>query len=172
MCSPSVVSLCRAVEGVWVDSPDPIKKRWGVVMKQMEKVEIKRLYVRYLRDHVRLVNHTDGEWVGVECPEDINLKAGKIVGIRLGFASQLPEGYEAIIKLTSNTAMEFGIIQANGVDVVSCKYGGEWLVTVYATRDVCIPKGTKICKFRLIPRQVAMNIVGVDDLSPCCNGEG
>ena len=132
-------------------------------MERMEKVEIKRLDVKYLRDCVRLVNHTDGEWVGVGCPEDVNLKAGKIVGIRLGFASQLPDGYEAIIKLTSNTAIEFGIIQANGADVVSCKYEGEWLVTVYATRDAFIPKGAKICKFRLIPRQVAMNIVCVDE---------
>ena len=47
--------------------------------------------------------------------------------------------------------------------MVSCEYEGEWLITVYATRDVLIPKGTKICKFRLIPRQVAMNIVCVDE---------
>jgi dUTP pyrophosphatase len=65
---------------------------------------------------------------------------------------QLPEGYEAELKPRSSAFNKWGIIQTNSVGAIDYTYRGindEWKLPVIATRNVTIPKGTRVCQFRI-----------------------
>ena len=67
----------------------------------------------------------------------------------------------------SSTFKNFGILQTNSVGVVDYSYrgdGDQWRMPVYATRDVTIPKGARICQFRIVENQPALHFVKVETL--------
>lgn len=118
-----------------------------------------------------------GDWIDLHTAADIHLKApqankmhirnkGKadIPDIRvrdvdfhstlipLGVCMEIPKGYEAILAPRSSTFGRYGILQTNSIGVVDWSYNSdtdEWKLPVVATRDVIIPKGTRICQFRI-----------------------
>jgi dUTP pyrophosphatase len=115
-----------------------------------------------------------GDWIDLKTAEDITLKAPKAnrmhrskkttpdtimrdvefdsALIPLGVIIQLPEGYEAELKPRSSTFKKWGIIQTNSVGAIDYTYRGvndEWKLPVIATRNVTIPKGTRVCQFRI-----------------------
>ena len=95
------------------------------------------------------------------------LHAGDFQLIPLGVAIALPEGYEAHLAPRSSTFKNFGILQTNSVGVVDYSYrgdGDQWRMPVYATRDVTIPKGARICQFRIVENQPALKFVKVETL--------
>ena len=66
---------------------------------------------------------------------------------------KLPDGYEAWIVPRSSTFKKYHIIQTNGIGIIDNSYCGdndEWKMPVLAMRDTFIPKGTRICQFRVI----------------------
>jgi len=72
--------------------------------------------------------------------------------IPLGVAMQLPEGYEAVVVPRSGTFRKYGIMQANSFGVIDNAYCGdndEWGFPAIATRSAVIPKGERICQFRV-----------------------
>lgn len=72
--------------------------------------------------------------------------------IPLGVCMELPEGYEAIVIPRSSTFGKYGLIQTNSEGLIDCSYNSEkdeWKFPVIATRDVIIPKGTRLCQFRI-----------------------
>lgn len=72
--------------------------------------------------------------------------------IPLGVAMEIPKGYEAYIVPRSSTFKNFGLIQTNSKGIIDNLYCGdndEWKLPVIATRDITIPKGTRICQFRI-----------------------
>ena len=74
----------------------------------------------------------------------------------MGVSIELPEGYEAIMAPRSSTFKRWGIIQTNSIGVIDNSYCGDddiWMMPVYATRDVEIPAGTRICQFRIQKKQ-------------------
>lgn len=78
--------------------------------------------------------------------------------IKLGVAMELPKGFEAIVVPRSSTFKKFGLVQSNSAGVIDFKYNGdtdEWGLPVVATRKVTIPKGTRLCQFRIQPSQKA-----------------
>lgn len=108
-----------------------------------------------------------GDWVDLATAENIELEVGQFTLIPLGVAMQLPEGYEAIVAPRSSTFKKFGIIQTNSVGVIDESYCGdsdEWKLPVLATRKVSIPKGTRLCQFRLFVHQPCIEFVKVDTL--------
>lgn len=94
----------------------------------------------------------NGEWVDLYTAEDVEMEEFEHKIISLGVSMQLPEGYYARIVPRSSTFKNFGIIMANSVGIIENSYCGNndiWGFPALATRDVFIPKGTRICQFQL-----------------------
>ena len=65
---------------------------------------------------------------------------------------QLPPNCEAYVIPRSSTFKNWGIIQTNHFGLIDNSYCGDndiWKFPALATRDVTIPKNTRICQFRI-----------------------
>ena len=94
----------------------------------------------------------NGDWIDLYTAEDAVLKQGEFRLISLGVSMELPQGYEANIVPRSSTFGRYGVIQTNSYGVIDSSYCGDedvWRFPAYATRDVFIPKGARICQFRI-----------------------
>lgn len=72
--------------------------------------------------------------------------------IPLGFAMELPDGYEAEVVPRSSTYKKWYVIQTNSKGVIDKTYCGdtdEWKLPVVALNNTHIKKGDKICQFRI-----------------------
>ncbi|MCI6568006.1 dUTP diphosphatase [Dysosmobacter sp. HCP28S3_G4] len=125
--------------------------------------------VKYFSDDMEPLCYVDGksDWIDLHTAEEVTLKAGEFRLIPLGVAIALPEGYEAHIVPRSSTFKNYGILQTNSMGVVDCSYCGDndqWRMPVYATRDVTIEKGARICQFRIMKNQPQLEFLTVDHL--------
>lgn len=148
----------------WVAEDELI--RAGELLKEniMEKIKIK-----YFTDKIEKLRYIDGksDWIDLRAAEDVSLKAGEFKLIPLGIAMQLPEGYEAHIVPRSSTFKNYGIIQTNHMGVVDETYCGDndqWFMPVYAARDTYIKTNDRICQFRIMEHQPAINFTEVEHL--------
>lgn len=117
----------------------------------------------------------NGDWVDLYTAEEVTLKApyAKTLHrnkqdndtvektrevifdstiISLGVAMQLPDGCEAIMVPRSSTFKKYHVIQSNMVGVIDNSYCGNddvWRMPIIATENVTIPKGTRLCQFRV-----------------------
>lgn len=108
-----------------------------------------------------------GDWIDVRAYETISLKKGDFRLIPLGFAMELPQGYEAHLAPRSSTFKKWGIIQVNSVGVVDESYKGDndmWMMPIYATRDVIIQKDNRIAQFRIMKKQPEIEFIEVETL--------
>ena len=95
------------------------------------------------------------------------MKAGERRYISQGISMKLPQGYEAIMAPRSSTFKRYGILQTNSIGVIDNSYCGDddiWMFPAYATRDVEIPAGARICQFRIIKSQPRLVFTSVDSL--------
>lgn len=109
----------------------------------------------------------EGEWIDLRAAEDISLEAGEYQKIPLGVAMALPSGYEAIVAARSSTFQKWGILPANGIGIIDHLYkgdGDQWSFPVIAFRHTKIHKNDRICQFRIIKQQPAIDILYVDRL--------
>jgi len=118
-----------------------------------------------------------GDWFDLTCATDITLKAplahpfhkwkkgtkpSEDIKVRdvefdstlipLGICVEVPKGYECVIVPRSSTFKKYGLLQTNHFGVIDQLYCGdkdEWKMPVVATRNVTIPKGTRLCQFRV-----------------------
>ena len=121
----------------------------------MNKETIK---IKYHTDEIEKLRYIDGksDWIDLRAAEDVELKAGEFKLISLGVSMELPKGYEAHIVPRSSTFKNYGVIQTNGVGIIDESYCGDndqWMMPVYATRDVVIHKNDRICQFRIYKNQ-------------------
>jgi len=108
-----------------------------------------------------------GDWIDLFTAEDVELKQFEFKLIPLGVAMKLPEGYEAIVCPRSSTFMKHGILQANSIGVIDNAYCGKndkWYFPAFAMKDTMIPKGTRICQFRLFKNQESVCFDFVNEL--------
>lgn len=131
----------------------------------METIKIK-----YFSDDMEELCYVDGksDWIDLRAAQDVTLKAGEFRLIPLGVAMELPRGYEAHIAPRSSTFKNYGILQTNSVGVVDESYCGDndqWHMPVYATRDVTIERGARICQFRILEHQPKLNFIRVEQLT-------
>ena len=108
-----------------------------------------------------------GDWIDLRAAETILIVKGEFKYIPLGVAMQLPEGYEAIVAPRSSLFKRRGIIMTNSIGIMDESYCGdndEWKFPAYATRDTLIPKGERICQFRIIKHQPEIKFEMVDTL--------
>lgn len=109
-----------------------------------------------------------GDWVDLRSAQDITLFPGDYRQIPLGIAVKLPKGYEAIIAPRSSTFRNWGVLAANSIGIIDEAYCGpndEWHFPVYATKQVIIRKGDRICQFRILKHMEKLDIQTVEDLS-------
>lgn len=130
---------------------------------------MKTIQIKYLHPDTPALCPVAGksDWIDLYTAEDVTLQAGDFRLIPLGVAMALPEGYEAHLVPRSSTFKNYGILQTNSMGVVDesyCGDGDEWKMPVWATRDVTIPKGARICQFRIIEHQPPLVFQPVDHL--------
>ena len=127
------------------------------------------LKIRYLAGGLPELRYIDGksDWIDLYAAETVTLSAGDFRLIPLGVAVALPDGYEAHIVPRSSTFRNYGVLQTNSMGVVDNSYrgdGDEWKFPAYATRDVTIEKGARICQFRIVKNQPALRFETVEHL--------
>lgn len=125
--------------------------------------------VRYLCGGLEPLRYVEGksDWVDLQAAETVTLRAGEFCLIPLGVAIALPAGYEAHIVPRSSTFKNYGILQTNSMGVVDNSYCGDndqWRLPAYATRDVTIEKGARICQFRVMAHQPRLEFTAVEHL--------
>ena len=129
----------------------------------------KQIKVKYLREYMARIHLIkNGDWIDLRTGVDVFMKKGDFQLIPLGVAIQLPENTEALLIPRSSTFKKYGIIQANSVGLIDESYCGEqdeWMFPAYATKDIVIPKNTRICQFRIQEHQPNVTIRVVDHLS-------
>ena len=108
-----------------------------------------------------------GDWIDLRAAEAILIVKGEFKYIPLGVAMQLPEGYEAIVTPRSSLFKRRGIIMTNSIGIMDesyCGDGDQWRFPAYATRETIIPKGERICQFRIVKHQPEIEFEIVDTL--------
>ena len=130
-----------------------------------------KLRVKYLDGAKKMEKITKGNWIDVYAYEDTFVPVDQRKMINLGFALELPQGWEGHLAPRSSTFKTWGIIQTNSVGVVDDTYIGDndiWHMPVYCLqgkdkREISndnyeynieegtwIHKGDKIGQFRIM----------------------
>lgn len=128
---------------------------------------MKEIKVKYIHDIDRLEKIKQGDWIDLRASEHVHLITGEYRLIPLGIAMELPEGYEAHVVPRSSTYKNHGILQTNGIGIIDESYCGDndmWMFPAYATRETFIPKGTRICQFRIVKKMEELDFITVDSL--------
>lgn len=120
------------------------------------RLEINGEPAEWIEGDLVQVDDESGEEVGerkstIAHPYD----AGDTVKVYLGFAMELPKGYEAHTAPRSSTFKSYGFLQVNSVGVIDEIYCGdddEWFITFFATRDGYVEKYDRIGQFRLMAK--------------------
>ncbi len=122
--------------------------------------------IKYFDKATKLKKITKGNWIDVYANKDVFVKCGARKMVPLGFALELPEGWEGHLAPRSSTFKTWGIIQTNSVGVVDDTYIGDndqWHMPVYClqgkdiesengeeVKGTWIRKGDKIGQFRIM----------------------
>lgn len=128
---------------------------------------MKKIKIKYLRDVEKIGRISVGDWIDLRAAETVRINPGEYKAIPLGVAMELPKGYEALVVPRSSTFKNYGIKMANSVGIIDESYkgdGDEWHFLAYATSYTTIPKGERICQFRIIKHQPSIKFVEVDTL--------
>ena len=103
-----------------------------------------------------------GDWIDLCNAEDVSINTFECKPIPLGVCMKLPKGYEAHLLPRGSTYKNFGIIQANSMGIIDESYCGDndqWFMPAIALRDTTIPKGSRICQFRIMPKMEKVKFV-------------
>lgn len=93
-----------------------------------------KIRIKYFNDAKRMQKIAKGNWIDVYANKDMFVPEGQRAMIPLGFALELPVGYEGHLAPRSSTFKTWGIIQTNSVGVVDDTYIGDndqWHLPVY-----------------------------------------
>lgn len=131
--------------------------------------------IRYLSDNIDKLCYIDGksDWIDLRASETVELKAGEFKLIPLGVAMKLPAGYEAHVVPRSSTFKNYGIIQANSMGIIDesyCGSGDQWRFPAYATRDTVVNANDRICQFRIMEHQPAIEFEECEELETVDRG--
>lgn len=108
-----------------------------------------------------------GEWIDLYTAEDVYLKQFEFKIISLGVSMKIPEGYYAHIVPRSSAFKNFGVLMTNSMGVIENDYSGDgdvWGFPALAMRETIIPRGTRLCQFRLFKSAEPVEFVQVEHL--------
>lgn len=123
--------------------------------------------IKYHADITPLERTEKGDWIDLRVAEDVEMKAGEFKLLSLGVSMKLPDGYEAVIIPRSSTFKNWGILQTNHFGLIDNSYCGDndvWKFPALATRDIYIPKDSRICQFRIQRKMETLKFRTVDHL--------
>ena len=105
--------------------------------------------------------------------KDTIIPPGETVMVPLGFKTEFPEDYVALIYARSGLATRDGIAPANKVCVIDSDYRGEWKIPLHNhyTVPYMVSNGDRIAQV-LFHTIFHPNFIEVDDLSTTERGEG
>ena len=125
-----------------------------------------KIRIKYFEGATKLKKISKGNWIDVYACKDIFVPLNERAMVPLGFALELPEGWEGHLAPRSSTFKTWGIIQTNSVGVVDDTYIGDndqWHMPVYClqgkdiesengeeVKGTWIRKGDKIGQFRIM----------------------
>ena len=125
-----------------------------------------KIRIKYFEESTKLKKIAKGNWIDVYANKDVFVTVNERAMIPLGFALELPSGWEAHLAPRSSTFKTWGIIQTNSVGVVDDTYIGDndqWYMPVYClegknielidgveVKGTWIRKGDKIAQFRIM----------------------
>lgn len=137
----------------------------------MEKsLDTKEIKIKFKDPSVyKEFNHIEvGDWIDLRTNDIVTIKKGEFKMIDLGVAMELPVGFEAWVAPRSSTFKNFGLLQVNNIGIFDNSFKGNedyWNFLVLATEDVTIPKGARICQFRIMENQPQIEFKVVDKLN-------
>ena len=144
-----------------------------VNMVQLTNTNNAVVSIRYLPGAPHLELNEKGDWVDLYTYEDFSLGPDEFYLVNLGVAMKLPDGFEAHVAPRSSTFKRWGILQANSVGIIDNSYCGDtdiWMMPIYTTRAISVPKGTRLCQFRLVRKQPNIVFHEVDTLNSKSRG--
>lgn len=126
-----------------------------------------KIRIKYFEGATKLKKISKGNWIDVYANKDVFVLEGERAMIPLGFALELPQGYEGHLAPRSSTFKTWGLIQTNSVGVVDDSYIGDndqWHMSVYCLqgkvfesidesdcrKGTWVKKGDKIGQFRIM----------------------
>ena len=129
----------------------------------------KTITIKYFTDKIEKLRYIGGvsDWIDLRAAEDITLKKGEFRLIPLGVAMKLPEGYEAHVVPRSSTYKNFGVLLVNSMGVIDASYCGDndqWYFPALAVRDTEIHVNDRVCQFRILENQPALDFQEVSHL--------
>ena len=125
--------------------------------------------IKYFTDKIDKLAYIGGksDWIDLRAAERVELKKGEFKLIPLGVALALPKGYEAHVVPRSSTFKTYGVIQANSMGIIDNSYCGpndQWKFPALAVRDTVIEVNDRICQFRIVENQPALQFLKVETL--------
>ena len=128
-----------------------------------------KIRIKYFSQEIEKLRYVDGksDWIDLRAAKEVELKKGEFALIPLGVALELPAGYEAHVVPRSSTFKNFGVIQTNSMGVIDETYCGDndqWFFPAYALRDTVIHVNDRICQFRIMEHQPALDFEETDVL--------
>ena len=125
--------------------------------------------VKYIKDVPEIKIIKGGDWIDLCAAEDIELSFLDSYLIPLGVAIELPKGHEGILVPRSSTFKKYGILMTNSIGVIDESYNGdedEWhFPCICMANKTFIPKGARICQFRIFKHQSPLGFVKVEHLN-------
>ena len=121
-----------------------------------------KIRIKYFEGSTKLKKITKGNWIDVYARKDVFVPLAERAMIPLGFALELPKGWEGHLAPRSSTFKTWGLIQTNSVGVVDDTYIGdndEWNMPVYCLKGhdskdgvagTLVKCGDKIGQFRIM----------------------
>lgn len=117
-----------------------------------------KIRIKYFEGATKLKKISKGNWIDVYACKDIFVPLNERSMVPLGFALELPTGWEGHLAPRSSTFKTWGIIQTNSVGVVDDTYIGDndqWHMPVYCLESKnengsWIKSGDKIGQFRIM----------------------
>ena len=140
------------------------------------------LRIKYFDGATKLKKITKGNWIDVYARESVFIPQGESGMIHLGFALELPKGWEGHLAPRSSTFKTWGLIQTNSIGVIDDSYIGnddEWCMPVYCLigkdkengiKGTVVHKGDKVAQFRIMESMPELVLKEVDQLSSQSRG--
>ena len=170
-----------AADGSYLIKEDDNKFWWEDCMFD-ELVSELIIRVKYFDGATKLKKITKGNWIDVYANKDMFIEEGTRAMIPLGFALELPNGWEGHLAPRSSTFKTWGIIQTNSVGVVDDTYIGDndqWHMPVYCLQGkdsvdgqlgTTIRKGDKVGQFRIMEVMPQIEFEEVDSFGNADRG--
>lgn len=144
---------------------------------------ILKMRIKYFDGATKLEKIQKGNWIDVYANKDMFIRESERAMIPLGFALELPTGWEGHLAPRSSTFKSWGLIQTNHVGVVDDSYIGDndqWHMPVYCLnggdvqggiyKGTQIKKGDKIGQFRVMEVMPELELEEVEEFGNADRG--